>query len=423
MRILLLVDCYYPNSKSGATQMHDMALELHRQKHEVIVLTPSDRVSKPIEVTSEFGFQVVRVKTRNIKAGWRALRAIEESRLSSVLWRHAKVFLLQHPADLIVFYSPTIFWASLVRRLKSHWHCPAYLILRDIFPQWAVDAGILRKGLIYYFFRRKEILQYEIADRIAVQSPANLEYFAREFRTQGYRLEVLYNWMNLQVENVPSTNYRTSLGLQDKVVFVYGGNLGVAQDVDNIVRLADRLAAHSHIHFLLVGEGSEVPRLRRLLAEKSLRNIQILSAVRPPEYLAMLSEFDLGLLSLDRRLKTHNVPGKLLGYMYWCKPTLASINPGNDLFEILGKNQAGLCLLNGDDDGLCAAALRLANDPDLRDRMGKNARGVLERSFSVEAAVAQIMNAFRAQEASEEEVAVGQPAVSSAAARRLSLDC
>ena len=423
MRILLLVDCYYPNSKSGATQMHDMALELHRQKHEVIVLTPSDRVSKRIEVTSEFGFQVVRVKTRNIKAGWRAFRAIEESRLSSVLWRHAKVFLLQHPADLIVFYSPTIFWASLVRRLKSHWHCPAYLILRDIFPQWAVDAGILRKGLIYYFFRRKEILQYEIADRIAVQSPANLEYFAREFRTQGYRLEVLYNWMNLQVENVPSTNYRTSLGLQDKVVFVYGGNLGVAQDVDNIVRLADRLAAHSHIHFLLVGEGSEVPRLRRLLAEKSLRNIQILSAVRPPEYLAMLSEFDLGLLSLDRRLKTHNVPGKLLGYMYWCKPTLASINPGNDLFEILGKNQAGLCLLNGDDDGLCAAALRLANDPDLRDRMGKNARGVLERSFSVEAAVAQIMNAFRAQEASGEKVAVGQPAVSSAAARRLSLDC
>ena len=423
MRILLLVDCYYPNSKSGATQMHDMALELHRQKHEVIVLTPSDRVSKPIEVTSEFGFQVVRVKTRNIKAGWRAFRAIEESRLSSILWRHAKAFLLQHPADLVVFYSPTIFWASLVRRLKSHWHCPAYLILRDIFPQWAVDAGILRKGLIYYFFRRKEILQYEIADRIAVQSPANLEYFAREFRTQGYRLEVLYNWMNLQVENVPSTNYRTSLGLQDKVVFVYGGNLGVAQDVDNIVRLADRLAAHSHIHFLLVGEGSEVPRLRRLLAEKSLRNIQILSAVRPPEYLAMLSEFDLGLLSLDRRLKTHNVPGKLLGYMYWCKPTLASINPGNDLFEILGKNQAGLCLLNGDDDGLCAAALKLANDPDLRDRMGKNARGLLERLFSVEAAVAQIMNAFRAQEASEEEVAVGQPAVSSAAARRLSVDC
>jgi glycosyltransferase involved in cell wall biosynthesis len=422
MRILLLVDCYYPNSRSGATQMHDMALELHRQKHEVIVLTPSNRVSKRIEVTSEFGFQVVRVKTRNIKAGWRAFRAIEESRLSSVLWRHAKVFLLQHPADLVVFYSPTIFWASLVRRLKSHWHCPAYLILRDIFPQWAVDAGILRKGLIYYFFRRKEILQYEVADRIAVQSPANLEYFAREFRTQGYRLEVLYNWMNLQVENVPSTNYRTSLGLQDKVVFVYGGNLGVAQDVDNIVRLADRLAAHSHIHFLLVGEGSEVPRLRRLLTEKCLRNVKLLPAASPPEYLALLSEFDVGLLSLDRRLKTHNVPGKLLGYMYWCKPTLASINPGNDLFEILEKNQAGLCLLNGDDDALCAAALRLANNADLRCKMGKNARSLLERLFSVETAVRQITSQFQPRESFAGETAGRQATVSLPKARKVSVD-
>ena len=392
--------------------MHDMALEFHRQKHEVIVLTPSDRVSKNIEVTSEFGFPVVRVKTRNIKGAWRAFRAIQESRLSRVLWRRAKPFLLQHPADLIVFYSPTIFWASLVRRLKSIWHCPVYLILRDIFPAWAVDAGILRKGLIYYFFRRKEILQYEIADRIAVQSPANLEYFNREFRTRGYRLEVLYNWMNLQVENLPSTNYRTRFGLQDKVVFVYGGNLGVAQDVDNIVRLAHRLVNHNRIHFLLVGEGSEVPRLRKLLAEQCLQNVQLLHAVSPSEYLALLSEFDVGLLSLDRRLKTHNVPGKLLGYMYWCKPTLASINPGNDLFEILEKNHAGFCLLNGDDDGLCAAALRIANNADLREKMGKNARSLLERMFSVETAVRQITSQFQEQEIFEAEIAGRQAAVS-----------
>jgi len=423
MRILLLVDCYYPNSKSSATQMYDMAMELHRQKHEVIVLTPSDRISSNVEVTREFGSQVVRVRTRNIKGSWRAFRAWEESRLSSVLWRRAKSFLLQHPVDLIFFYSPTIFWAPLVRRLKSHWHCPAYLILRDIFPAWAVDAGLLRKGLIYHFFRRKEILQYEVADRIAVQSPANLRYFAREFPSHRYQLEVLYNWMSLRVEKLPATNYRDQLGLQDKVVFLYGGNLGVAQDVDNIVRLAQRLVEHDQIRFLLVGEGSEVPRLKRLLAEKSLRNIQILSAVLPLQYLAMLSEFDVGLLSLDRRLKTHNVPGKLLGYMYWCKPTLASINPGNDLFEILGKNQAGVCLPNGDDEGLCAAALRLANDPALRDRMGKNARGLLERLFSVEAAVAQIMNPFQAQEIFAGEVTVGQSAVSSPAAKRVSIDC
>ncbi|MGC2706422.1 MAG: glycosyltransferase family 4 protein [Candidatus Acidiferrales bacterium] len=423
MRILLLVDCYYPNSKSSATQMHDLALELCRQEHDVIVLTPSDRVSNGLELTTECGIQVVRVRTRKIKGASRVFRAIEESRLSSVLWSRAKAFLRQHPADLIVFYSPTIFWAPLVRRLKSLWACPAYLILRDIFPAWAVDAGILRKGLIYYFFRRKEKLQYRVADRIAVQSPANLDYFVKEFRTRRYPLEVLYNWMTLYVENLPSTDYRAQLGLQGKVVFVYGGNLGVAQDVDNIVRLAVRLVDHGRIHFLLVGEGSEVPRLERLLAENRLHNVQLLPSVSPTEYLALLSEFDVGLLSLDRRLKSHNVPGKLLGYMYWCKPTLASINPGNDLFELLGKNEAGFCLSNGDDDGLYEAALRLADDPELRNRMGKNSRILLERMFSVKGAVAQILNRFQTQNAFAKEAVAGQPIDSLSEARKLSVDC
>lgn len=391
MRILLLVDCYLPHSKSSATQMHDLAVEFHRRKHDVMILTPSNSISTDMEVTVEEGSRVIRIKTRKIKGASKVFRALEETRLSNLVWRRAKQFLLRNPADLIVFYSPTIFWGALVERLKSVWGCPAYLILRDIFPAWAVDAGLLRKGLIYHFFRRKEIQQYKAANRIAVQSPANLHYFARGFASQRFPVEVLYNWMSLRVEDLPPTNYRRQLGLQGKIVFFYGGNLGVAQDVDNILRLAGRLAGQDHIRFLLVGEGSEVPRLMISLAENGLQNVQVLRAVSHREYLAMLSEFDVGLLSLDRRLKTHNVPGKLLGYMYWYKPTLASINPGNDLFEILEKNQAGLCVSNGDDESLCTAALRLANDPELRERMGQNARRLLEQQFSVDAAVAQIL--------------------------------
>lgn len=372
-------------------------MEFQRRNHEVMILTPNSRISRNVEITSEEGLRVIRVKTRKIKGASKIFRAVEEARLSSLVWSRAKQFLLWNPADLIVFYSPTIFWGALVERLKSAWGCPSYLILRDIFPAWAVDAGILRKGLIYHFFRRKEIQQYKAADRIAVQSPANLRYFEVEFASQRFPVEVLYNWMNLSMQDLPRTNYRKQLGLQGKIVFFYGGNLGTAQDVDNIIRLAGRLASHDHIRFLLVGEGSGVPRLMRSLAENGLQNVQVLPAVGHLEYLAMLSEFDVGLLSLDWRLKTHNVPGKLLGYMYWCKPTLASINPGNDLFEILETNQAGLCLLNGDDQGLCAAALRLANDAELRERMGQNSRKLLERLFSVNAAAAQILAHFQPQ--------------------------
>jgi glycosyltransferase involved in cell wall biosynthesis len=392
MRILLLVDCYSPHTKSSATQMHDLAIEFRRRNHEVTVLTPSDRVSTNLEIATEEGLRVLRVRSKKIKGASKVFRAVEEMRLSSLMWRRARHFLLTHPADLIVFYSPTIFWGALVKRLKSLWGCPAYLILRDIFPAWAVDAGVLRKGLVYRFFRRREIQQYEVADRIAVQSPANLSYFSSEFASRRYPVEVLYNWATLREEDLPASNYRKQLGLDGKVVFLYGGNLGVANDVDNIVRLAARLSREEHIRFLLVGDGSEAARLKTSVAENGLQNVQVLPAVSHREYLAMLSEFDVGLLSLDRRLKTHNVPGKLLGYMYWSKPTLASINPGNDLFEILEKNNAGLCVLNGDDEPLALAALRLANDAHLRASIGRNARQLLEQDFSVEHAVTQIFD-------------------------------
>jgi glycosyltransferase involved in cell wall biosynthesis len=352
---------------------------------------PSDAITDALQVSDEEGLQIARVKMGKIKGTPKIARAIQEVRLSNVIWRSARRFLKANPADAIIYYSPTIFFGALVRRLKSLWGCPSYLILRDIFPQWAVDAGILKRRLVWRFFREKEKAQYDASDVIAVQSRGDLRYFKEHFPGKNYRLTVLYNWARSSEADLPTTSYRSRLGLRDKVVFVYGGNLGVAQDVDNLIRLAARLTDMPEIHFLFVGEGTEVPRIEKLIAARRLRNIHLLPAVDQHEYLAMLSECDVGLLSLDRRLTTHNVPGKLLGYMYWGKPVLASLNPGNDLFTLLGNKRAGLCVVNGDDANLTAAAIQLASDVELRTEMGRNARSLLESTFSSRAAAVQIL--------------------------------
>ena len=139
-------------------------------------------------------------------------------------------------------------------------------------------------------------------------------------------MKVLFNWTSLHEMRLPLTNYRRALGLEDKTVFLYGGNIGVAQDMDNILRLADQLSPRSDIHMLLVGDGTEVPRLRAAIAARKLTNVQIVSGVSQQDYLSMVSEFDFGLISLDARLTTHNIPGKLLSYLYWGLPVLASVN-------------------------------------------------------------------------------------------------
>jgi glycosyltransferase involved in cell wall biosynthesis len=383
VRILILVDCYYPSPTSSAKLVHDLGIEFHRRGDEVIVLTPCASLCESVSLSVEDGLRILRVKTGRTKGAPRVLRAVQEAQLSFTLWRKAKCVLKQNECDLILFYSPSIFFGPLVRRLKALWGCPSYLILRDIFPAWAVDAGILRKGPIFAFFRCMEKCQYHVANLIAVQSPGDCQYFADNFPKQSFRLKVLHNWTLLEEDDLPRTNYRSKLGLKNKFVFVYGGNLGVAQDLDNLIRLAARLAQRTDIHFVFVGSGSEVTRLNSSIDRLGLPNIHVLPAVSQTEYLSLLSEFDAGLVSLNPKLTNHNIPGKLLSYLYWGLPVLASVNQGNDLFELINQYRAGFCFVNGDDENLALAAQSLVDEPNLRSEMERNARRLLERVFSV----------------------------------------
>jgi glycosyltransferase involved in cell wall biosynthesis len=394
MRILLLVVYYLPSTTSSAKLMSDLAAELQRLGHEVIVVAPDENILTDVETAVENGIQVLRVRTGRIKTASKWVRGFNEARLSDLIWDRGRPFFKDNPCDLIIYYSPTIFFGFLVKRLKKQFGCPSYLILRDLFPQWALDAGILRRGLVYNYLKCKERQNHEAADIIGVQSPANLLYFRENGLDKKYHLEVLYNWTALEERSILPGDHRKRLGLQGKVVFFYGGNIGIAQDMDNIVRLAVNLQKEPDAYFLLVGEGSEVPRLRAEIASKGLINIAIHPAVGQREYLSMLSEFDVGLISLDHGLKTQNFPGKMLGYMYYSMPMLASINPGNDLKVILEDNEAGLVCINKDDETFAAFARRLLADEALRLRMGRNARALLESTFSVSGAARQILAHF-----------------------------
>jgi len=393
MQILLLVVYYLPSPIASAKLIHDLAREFRSMGHEVLVAAPDGSILRDCEISEESGIKVLRVRAGEIKSASRWLRAWREARLSSIMYRKGKSFFLEHSCDLIVYYSPTIFFGGLASRLKRLYRCSSYLILRDIFPQWAVDAGVLRRGsLAYRFLKCKEKQNYDAATVIGVQSPANLKYFSERRLDRRYRLEVLYNWAAATGTMTAGSVWRGRLGLADKVVFFYGGNIGVAQDIDNILRLAERLHNEPRSHFLLVGDGTEVPRIRALIGQKKLSNVTIHPPVDQEAYLDMLDEFDVGLISLDRGLKTQNFPGKMLSYMDRGKPILASLNPGNDLGDLLERHEAGLVSMNGDDDRLEAQARRLLADGELRARLGRNARSLLEERFSVKSAARQILS-------------------------------
>ena len=389
MRVLLIVDCYFPEQKSSAILMHELADELASRGHVVTLLAPSSDLNASCTVQQTTPFKVIRYRTGCTKGARLYVRALNEMLLSATVWWRARSVVEEEGYDLAVFYSPSIFFGPLIALLKRRWHLRSYLVLRDIFPDWAVQTGILRKGLAYRVFKVFERLQYAVADRIGIETTGSVEYF-RNSAHPG-KVELLRNWARTDPIPPPAgRSFRRKLGLENKTVFLYGGNIGVAQDMDNIVRLARRMEATLDAHFLLIGAGSEVERLKTLVAAGKAKNITILPPVDQGDYLSVISQFDVGLISLDRRLRSFSTTGKLLGYLRCGLPVLASVNPGNDLMDLLTVSGAGLCSWNGDDEAFYQNAVSLLS-PSVRKTFANRSHALLEAEFSVQAAADRIL--------------------------------
>ncbi len=385
MKLLLIVDDYLPHSiKVAAKMMHELALELKGQGHEVTVLTPLPSLTEDFKVSNVDGITTIFFKSGSIKNISKIRRAINESLLSAGAWRKTRNYLLANPHDAIIYYSPSIFWGRLVGVLKKKWKAKSYLILRDIFPQWTVDNGLMKKHTpIYLYFKYFEWLNYRKADRIGVMSPSNLNFF-RDSGKNIEKYEVLFNWSKHHSLDNSSGKYRKQLNLQEKVVFFYGGNIGHAQNMENLVRLAKKLKSHSKAHFLFVGKGDEVDLILKAKEDNQLDNVTYLPPVDQETYTEMLSEFDIGLFSLHPDHQTHNFPGKLLGYMASGKPILGSVNAGNDLKGIVNNANAGYINDNGEDEKLYQAALTFLKSEKYRIEVGLNGKKLLKQQFSVE---------------------------------------
>jgi len=392
MRICLIIDDYLPDSiKVGAKMMHELGIEFIKRGHEVTVITPHADLKSVYSITKLDGVKICYFRSGAVKNVGKVKRAINETLLSYNAWKAYKTYFKQNPYDMIIYYSPSIFWGPLVSKLKKLWDVPSYLILRDFFPQWVIDNGMIREGLpIARYFRYFEKLNYAAADVIAIQSPKNLEWFKKTAKT-GKLLDLLYNWAANEPVSTKNSYYHKKYGIEDKIVFFYGGNIGQAQDMMNVVRLAKTLLNEKKAHFVLLGRGDEVKLVRHAIEEQKLDNMTLLPPVSQDEFKLMLAEFDIGLFSLHRDHRTHNFPGKLLGYMVQGKPILGSINPCNDLQETVEDAKAGFVTVNGEDDLLKKNALELLHNRDLREKMGANGKQLLHDLFSVESAADKIL--------------------------------
>lgn len=384
MKLLLIIDDYLPYSKKvAAKMMHELALDLQKNNHFVTVINPNYRIKKKHKVEVIDGIEVVYFKSGKIKNIPKFKRAINESLLSFNFYFNTLSFFKNKSYDGIIYFSPSIFFGPIISVLKRRWNCKTYLILRDIFPQWIIDNGLIKKdSLIHKYFNFFENLNYKVADNIGVMSDSNLNYFKKRF-TNTSKYHVLFNWSSILTPPNEKYYYRKKLKLEKKIVFFYGGNIGIAQHMITLVKLSIALKKRDNMHFVFVGKGDEVDLLIKNIKQFDLKNITYLPPVNQKEYLEMLHEFDVGLFSLHPNHKTHNFPGKLLSYMNYEKPILGCVNSGNDLKDIVNHANAGFISYTTDKESLIKNAIKLAENEELRLQMGRNGKNLLKNKFSV----------------------------------------
>jgi hypothetical protein len=394
MRVAIIADTFPPLRTSGAVQLRDLSIEFARQGHETTMLVADPSIASRYTIEDLHGVDVVRLKAPQTKDVNYARRTLAELAMPFAMIQNFKASpLASRQFEVVIWYSPTIFLGPIARWLKRRNAAKSYLILRDIFPQWAADMGIISRGPIFRFLNIIANYQYRSADIIGVQTLGNLAFF-RPSSIPGLtaRLDVLHNWL----ADTPSQGCRIDIGrtsLAGRRIFVYAGNIGVAQHMDKLLNLAVALHYRTDIGFLFVGRGSEVERLRGLAVHHELTNILFEDEIDPSDIPGLYAQCHVGMICLDGRHKTHNIPGKFLSYMQAGLPVLASVNAGNDLVAEIETNLVGLASVDPDGRDLVPIAITLTDHAWSGIDVKEKCRKLSRERFSVEAAVRQIVSA------------------------------
>jgi glycosyltransferase involved in cell wall biosynthesis len=397
MRIALIPDEFLPDGTRAHSKMiYELACELKNLGHVAIVITPgTPNQARILQIDYIDDIEVWRFRSGYTRGVGMVRRGINEFLLSFRAWFAIRKMVKANKIDLCVNYSPTIFFGPLAWKLRNQ-GAYVYLVLRDMFPQWVIDQGLIKESsFAAHFFRLFEKVNYTTAHCIGLQSKANLDLFSVKFPTFK-NIEILMNWTITDHfgEDKDDGSLRESLGIGNKVLFFYGGNIGHAQDMSNIMRLAKNLRDIHQAHFLILGEGDEYGLIKNLKAEWVLDNVTILPSVPQAEFESILAASDIGLFSLAREHSAHNFPGKILGYLRAGKPVLGSVNAGNDLLHVINDSNSGFVFLNGEDCLLETAAKKLVESAQLRKNTGDNGAILLQQKFCVESAAQIILSSM-----------------------------
>lgn len=379
----------------------DLMRKFRDEEHEVYIVFPRERKhGLPTQVMVQDGVYLLGVKTLNVTKTNMIEKGIGQVSIEFLYKRAIRKHFAKVSFDLILYSTPPITFPKVIEYVKRANHkAKTYLLLKDIFPQNAVDMGMLSKtglkGLLYKFFRAKEKKLYALSDYIGCMSPANVEYVLK------HNPEVPSNTVEIapnSIEHIDS-NITIDKGVLmkynipgDKPVFIYGGNLGVPQGILFLIQCLEANADREDCHFVVVGSGTYYQKLTDWYQARKPKAVTVMKGLPKEDYDLLVQVCQVGLIFLDYRFTIPNFPSRLLSYLEYKMPVIACTDPNCDTGSIAESNGFGFYAPSNN-----VAAFTQSVDKMLASdmtAMGKKGYQFLKENYLIEHTYNQIMKHF-----------------------------
>jgi len=391
IRILFLSHFYPPEMGGAASRISGLAKWLVKFGHEVTVITgypnyPTGKIypeykNKKNKVEFIHGVKIVRVRVFATSYQSVFVRLLNYfTLLISAFWIGISE---KNKYDIIIASSPPLTIGILGQFLSKIHKIPWIFDIRDIWPDVAVEAGMLKEnGLMHRLSDCLAKYLYRKATHITPVTDRKLI----KIETSGIplnKMSLVSNGVDFDlIDNAVNINWRMELDLNDKFIVIYAGLIGIAQGVNVIIETAIKLGNHTDIHFLIVGEGVEKLKLQNRVKALELHNITFL-ANQPKELIpSLLNISDIALIPLVSDKLLDAVPSKLLE-AWACKLPVILV-AGGEAADIVTKTQGGIALNSGDTKGIKKAIIDLQDSPELRKKYTMNGYKYVSKSFNRE---------------------------------------
>lgn len=398
-RIAFLSLIFPPDSVSTAQIMGELAAELNKFDHELIVLTTTPHYNRDIEAESKQPLSSywgkllyksifnkipvyhIGMPKKSKHLGARIMPFLHFHILSCII---GMVFFKK--PDIIIIPSPPITLGVCGWILSLFFRTQYIYNVQEIYPDCAISLGAIRNKMIIRFLYKFEAFVYNKAAAVTVIAPTMAQRLLKK-GMPSHKIRVIPNFVDIKdiYPGLKDNEFSRNYNVYNKFVVSYAGNMGPAQDIESFIECANLLRYRQEINFMLVGDGMLKDKLKEKAEQLKLPNVTFIPYQPYSLVRQIYAASDLCLVPQLSEITSSAIPSKVYRIMACARPVLAMTKPNSDLAELVTKAKCGYVVKSGSAESLAEVIVKASKKPDLLYSMGKSGRNYVEKYYTREA--------------------------------------